>query len=273
MINLIDCVEKYKNDGLDEIYANAKVCQDVILTCIFKSRYKNNITIKGGIVMFNLTNDLRRATVDIDIDLIRISIADSKIHEIFNDVKIRGLDIDVDVKNILELRHQDYRGKRIPIEINDTFGNKLSTKIDIGVHSKYNILQDELCFNTSIEKDGLNLLVNSKEQIFVEKIIPIIRFGAVTTRYKDFFDLYWLIEDNDMDKDKLHTIMQEKIFFLGINDINNINEIINLLGEMLNNPKFIKLLMDRKNNWLDIKIDLLRKVIIDYLNSLVTVEV
>jgi len=63
VINLIDCVEKYKNDGFDEIYANAKVCQDVILTYIFKSRYKNYITIKGGIVMFNLTNNLRLETI------------------------------------------------------------------------------------------------------------------------------------------------------------------------------------------------------------------
>ena len=30
-----------------------------------------SITVKGGVVMFNITKEKRRATVDIDIDLIR----------------------------------------------------------------------------------------------------------------------------------------------------------------------------------------------------------
>lgn len=35
---------------------------------------------------------------------------------------------------IEELRHQDYKGRRIHIEISDNAGNVLSLKMDIGVH-------------------------------------------------------------------------------------------------------------------------------------------
>ena len=50
MINLVEQVNNYVDDGYNEIYANAKVAQDIILSYLFKSEYKNNITIKGGVV-------------------------------------------------------------------------------------------------------------------------------------------------------------------------------------------------------------------------------
>lgn len=50
-------INKYVNEGYNEIYTSAKVAQDIILSYLFKSEYKNNVTIKGGVVMYNLTND------------------------------------------------------------------------------------------------------------------------------------------------------------------------------------------------------------------------
>ena len=47
MINLVEQINKYVNEGYNEIYANAKVAQDIILSYLFKSEYKNNITIKS----------------------------------------------------------------------------------------------------------------------------------------------------------------------------------------------------------------------------------
>ena len=44
MINIKDLTNKYIEDGYDEIYASAKVAQDIILTYLFKSEYKNNIS-------------------------------------------------------------------------------------------------------------------------------------------------------------------------------------------------------------------------------------
>lgn len=273
MINLIEKVNKYVDDGYNEIYANAKVAQDIILSYLFKSEYKNNITIKGGVVMYNLTNDKRRATIDIDLDLIRIYLADDNLYKIFTSHKLRGIDIIVDTFGITDLKHQDYKGKRIPIIIRDTFNNEISTKIDIGVHTEYNIMQDELYFNTCIDKEQIKLLVNSKEQIFVEKIIPIIKFGSLSTRYKDFYDLYWLIKNGNLNNDEVVKIMEDKIFSYSINNIKNIEELINLIEIILSNNKYLEKLNDRKNNWIEIDDDILKKTIVDYLKSNIAVEV
>ena len=49
-----------------------------------------------------------------------------------------------------------------------------------------------------VTRDGtVQLLVNNKEQIFVEKLKSLLRFGSASTRFKDVFD--WIDESpNDV---------------------------------------------------------------------------
>ena len=223
--------------------------------------------------MYNLTQDKRRATIDIDLDLIRIYLADDNLYKIFTSYKLRGIDLYININEITNLKHQGYKGKRIPVIIRDTFNNEINTKIDVGVHTEYNIDQDELCFNTCIDNENITLFVNSKEQIFVEKIIPIIKFGSLSTRYKDYYDLYWLIKNGNLNKDKVIKIMDDKIFNIGINNINSIEELINLIENILSNEKYLEKLNDRKNNWIEIGNIELKKELIEYLNSILVVEV
>lgn len=58
--------------GYKNADAVAKVAQDIILLKISKSRFNKNVTIKGGVVMHSISNDLRRATRDLDLDFINI---------------------------------------------------------------------------------------------------------------------------------------------------------------------------------------------------------
>lgn len=115
--------------------------------------------------------------------------------------------------------------------------------------------------------------MNSKEQIFVEKIIPIIKFGSLSTRYKDYYDLYWLIKNGNLNKDRVIKIMNDIIFNIGINNINSIEELINLIENILSNEKYLEKLNDRKNNWIEIDNIELKKELIEYLNSISVVEV
>ena len=56
--------------------AQAKVAHDTILLAMNKSGFKPNGTIKGGVVMSHITNDIRRTTMDMDIAFIHRSISD-----------------------------------------------------------------------------------------------------------------------------------------------------------------------------------------------------
>lgn len=58
--------------GYETDDAEARVCQDIVLKAISKSVLSRNVTIKGGVVMRSITNNIRRATQDMDIDLLGI---------------------------------------------------------------------------------------------------------------------------------------------------------------------------------------------------------
>ena len=70
-------VNKYINTGYSEDNAIPKVAQDIILLKIGNSKYSKNITVKGGVVMHNISKDMRRATRDMEIDFIKYSSEDS----------------------------------------------------------------------------------------------------------------------------------------------------------------------------------------------------
>ena len=187
--------------------------------------------------------------------------------------KLEDINIIVDKSNIIDLKHQDYKGKRIPIIIKDNYNNELNVKVDIGIHTDFDITQNELCFDTCLDNKKISLMVNSTEQIFVEKIIPIIKFGLLSTRYKDFYDLYWLIEKGNMNKKELSKILNHKIFENRINGIDSLEKLIQQIDFILSNKNYLKVLNNRKNNWLDVNDIKLKSTIISYLNTILTVFV
>ena len=71
---------------------------------------------------------------------------------------------------IKPLHHQDYDGKRVYIQLTDKNKYSISSKLDIGVHKYFDIEQDEYFFDFSIIDKSVSLLINSKEQIIVEKL-------------------------------------------------------------------------------------------------------
>ena len=187
-------------DGYTDEYAEAKVCQDVVLKAISESSLSRNATIKGGVVMRSISHNVRRATQDMDIDFIRYSLSDESIRLFIQ--KLNCIE-DIHISQtgmITELKQQEYHGKRVHIEISDKEGDSIQGKIDLGVHKNISIHQEEYCFDISCFDDGASLLINSKEQIFAEKLRSLLRFGPLSSRYKDIFDFCYLKDHVDMDR-------------------------------------------------------------------------
>lgn len=83
-MNLLDDVNKLIKKGNTNADSQARVCQDIILVGISKSGLGNNVTIKGGVVMRNISHNNRRTTQDIDLDFIRYSISFESIEMFFS---------------------------------------------------------------------------------------------------------------------------------------------------------------------------------------------
>lgn len=268
MINLLESIDFYLKKGYEDAYATSKVAQDIILSKIAKSNYRNNITVKGGVVMFNITNDKRRATVDIEIDLIRYSLEDKSILLLFD--KLNQIDDGIKIivnKKIKPLKHQDYHGKRVNIVLKDSFGNQIETKIDIGVHNNLDIEQEEYMFNFEVFNNSMALLINTKEQIFVEKLLSMLKHGIRTTRYKDIYDFYYLINEGNMDKSLLIKLIN--IYCINSDlKINTTSEIANELSKIFKNANFLENVQNSRYNWLGEEINIVLDTILDYIRQL-----
>lgn len=219
--------------------------------------------------MHSISKDMRRATRDMDLDFIKYSLEDNSIIRFIEELSNvdDGIKIKIDGE-IKELHHQDYDGKRVNIELFDKYGNKLKTKLDIGVHKLLDIKQDEYCFDLSIINKNANLLINSKEQIFVEKIKSLLKLGFRSTRYKDLFDFYYLINKTELDKEKLMNCFNILIFKDETMRENNIEDVVNRLQMTFNSNAYRNHLSNPKNNWLDITVDDAIISVLKYIKSI-----
>lgn len=192
MINLEELVDKEIGNGYGDVNARAKVCQDIVLKAISSGSLNRNVTIKGGVVMRSKTRNIRRATQDLDIDFVRYSLADDSIDYFIQKLNcLNGITISRK-GDVEELKQQDYHGKRVYLSIKDNFNHTITSKLDLGVHNHLTIDQEEYCFDIAFDDEGASLLINSNEQMFTEKLRSLLRFGPISTRYKDIFDMYFL---------------------------------------------------------------------------------
>ena len=266
MIQIAEMIKKAKAEGYDEANAAAKVCQDIVLMLISQTSMNRNITVKGGVVMRSISHDARRATQDIDLDFIRYPLQDEAIRAFIDKLNSVGVVSIQATGSIEELRQQDYHGKRIHIVIRDADGYSLSSKIDLGVHKHFDIEQEDFCFDVGIDDVGASLLINSKEQMLTEKLRSILKFGAVSTRYKDIFDIFYLF--SLVDPEKLTHCLNTLIFADSGMRENTIDDIIRRVESTFSNKRYVGRLKGSEKNWLDLEVADVLSGILDCLNSL-----
>ena len=200
-------------------------------------------------------------------DFIRYSLSNEAILTFIEKLNcLDGITIRIDGE-ITELSQQEYNGKRVLVTIEDDAGHSFKSKIDLGVHKYVQIEQDEYCFDVCLDDVGASLLINSKEQIFTEKLKSLLRFGPLSTRYKDIFDLCYLSEH--VHRDRLMKCINTYIFSdssMKENDITAIRKRV----ERTFSDKLYRQNIERsvRFNWLGIKVDEAFSKITSFLETL-----
>ena len=75
-MNFRDMAAKLKAAGYSPRKADAKVAHDLVLKAIEAAGFHDKVTIKGGVVMSGITDEVRRATMDMDFDFLGYSLGD-----------------------------------------------------------------------------------------------------------------------------------------------------------------------------------------------------
>lgn len=266
MINIQKLIEQATENGYQGDNASAKVCQDIVLKALATGPLSRNVTIKGGVVMRSKTNNARRATQDLDIDFIKYSLADEYIDIFINKLNcLEGIKI-TRLSKIEELKQQDYSGKRVFIVIEDTEGNRVRSKIDLGVHNRFELEQEEYCFDIAHDDEGASLLINSDEQMLAEKLRSLLKFGPLSTRYKDVYDMYYL--KNTVDMTKLISALNTYIFCDDSMREKDGKDIVKRLKFTFSDKTYIRSLDKSDKRWLDDEIDVITAGILEFVNKI-----
>lgn len=255
---------EYMNKGLTTNQAESSVCQQIIISKISKSKFADNVLLKGGVVMFHLTNNTRRATIDLDFDFIRYDISNPSIEAFINLLNRYDEQCKISAVEIKELKQDDYHGKRVFVDVKDKT-RSIRFKLDIGVHTLLAIEQKSLCFSFG-DKETL-LKINPPEQIVSEKLYSLAKHNALSSRYKDVFDIYYLINNCDLDKKIIRKCL-ELLTINGLHEIHSIEDVCDKVNETLEDSDFLSHLNSTKDKWIDEETQIVTKTILDYIYSI-----
>ena len=202
-------------------------------------------------IMSHVTNDIRRSTMDMDIAFVHRSISDLSIVRFVKRLNcLPKIRISM-FGTIGELLHEDYRGKRLYLDITDgSIPSPIRTKLDIGVHNHGDIEQVDFLFSLSDGTESADLFANPNEQIFTEKLLSLLRHRRLSRRPKDVFDLYYLCDNVDVPK--LRNCLDSLIFSNRRVSPTNIGEVIAVLSDVFASRQFMRRLESARANWLQI---------------------
>lgn len=167
---------------------------------------------------------------------------------------------------ITELKQQDYHGKRVFVEITDNTGDSIESKIDLGVHKNLSIEQEEYCFDIACFDDGANLLINSKEQMFTEKLRSLLKFGPNSTRFKDIFNMCYL--SDLVNRDKLMTCLDAFIFSNPGMREDSMQDVCRRVRNTFASDRYVSRLSSSKKNWLGMEISSALEMLTSFLETL-----
>ncbi len=252
--------------GYTDDTADAKIAHDIVLKAINLAGFRENLTVKGGVVMSGITDLIRRATMDMDVDFLHHSISNASVRH-FVAILNRASDCRIQIiGSIVDLKHQDYHGKRLFLKITDAQKVSIKTKLDIGVHTWSDVQQTNFDFKIVTDTSSVSLQANPKEQIFVEKLKSLLLIGPVSTRFKDVYDIYYL--HTRVRKTQLRKLLKSHIFDDAKLRETDMAGIQSRLNRIFSDKGFLLGLRNPTFAWLDIPAEEATTAILAFLASL-----
>lgn len=192
MINIEQVKTKIRN------IANSKNlnAQEVLQMYMFErflerltfSKYRQNVVIKGGLLIASMIGVKERTTMDMDATIVGLPLNDSSVEKMIKDI------ISIEVNDGINFEFEGIQ----PIRVDDEYFNfsvsitarinktRAPLKIDITTGDVITPSQIDYSYSFMFEDRSVNLKVYPLETILAEKIETILRRNITTTRARDF---------------------------------------------------------------------------------------
>ena len=157
-----------------------------------KSKYKFNFVIKGGLIISSMIGIDNRTTMDMDTTIKGVPLKAEVIRNIGSEIINVEVDdgIEFEITDISHIREEDeYENFRVHLIAN--FGGiKNDMKIDITTGDAITPKEIEYLYPCMFQEESLRVLAYPLETILAEKYESVIKRNILTTRMRDFYDLY-----------------------------------------------------------------------------------
>lgn len=165
-----------------------------ILEKISKSKYKNHIILKGGLLISSLIGVEMRSTLDMDTTIRGLQMNEENISKIIHEILEITIDADIVYRLIkLERIRKEDLYEDFCATISCRYG-KINANLNIDITTGDIITPKEIQYSYEkiLEEGSISILTYTIETIIAEKFETISSRNITTTRARDFYDLYML---------------------------------------------------------------------------------
>lgn len=190
-------------------------CQEEFLRKLSLSKYADNLVLKGGLFIYTLTNFESRATIDIDFLLRNSPSTVEDVKVIISEIITTrtGNDFIVLEARGFEIINPQRKYNGISFQIVGKIKNSRTPfNVDIGVGDI--IIPNSERRRIPIQLSGFmfpEIYTYSLESTIAEKFDAIIQRLELTSRMKDFYDIWYLAKTFDFDGRKLQEAIYETL--------------------------------------------------------------
>ncbi len=165
---------------------------DQFIMRLSNSKEKDNVIVKGGMLMVALLGISTRSTMDIDTSVKSYTLNEETAIRIFTNIANTPYDdgCTFEFKKILQIMDEnEYQGYRIYFN-----GKKekitQSLHLDLSTGDKITPEEINLVYKTFLLGEEINIKSYNIETVIAEKLETVLTRGTANTRMKDFYDLY-----------------------------------------------------------------------------------
>lgn len=196
-----------KQSDKDFNFVCIQYMQERFLARLAKSEYQKNFVLKGALLLLAYNIPVVRPSKDIDfkgehtsndIDQIRSLIKNIAEIELADGVNF--ISDEIEIHQITE--DAEYGGLRVKIWAT-VGGDRHRLQIDIGFGDTIIDGPVDMDYPAMLNFSSPNIKAYSIESSMAEKLETIVSLGALSSRMKDYFDVVFLINNHDLEKERL----------------------------------------------------------------------
>lgn len=188
---------------------------DRFIERLSKSKYRDNIVLKGGFYLSSLFGIENRSTIDIDAAIRKAEFTEDNLLKMITEI----INVDVDdnvvfkINEISSIRDEDeYGGLRVTIDfqlenVKDKF------HIDMATGDPIYPRPDSYNYKSLIEKKTYQVWTYTTETVLAEKLETILNKLDTSSRMKDYYDIYLIYKFKFAELNKENFMMAVKKTF------------------------------------------------------------